>query len=285
MSGMTSADFVASRAVGAATVTVISDGSGLSTIIKTLEVPEADWRRAVAVDANDEIILGYNVAHVRLGAASILIDLGFDDPSPESQWRAPRHQRSPGLEAGLAAIGVTPAAITHVLITHAHGDHIAGGSVAANGGRRPRFPNARHLIGRADWEGNPAREQPDSLLSRHMGPVAAAGLLELVDREREVVPGVSLIPAPGESPGHCIVRVASASETFYFLGDLFHHPCEVTNLDWVSRGRDAAAMRASRDALIAAALPANAVLVASHIPFPGFGRLRPTAGGVEWVAD
>jgi glyoxylase-like metal-dependent hydrolase (beta-lactamase superfamily II) len=284
MSGTAAADFVASRAVGDAIVTVISDGEGLSTIIKSLEVPEAEWRREVAVDANGEVRLGYNVAHVRLGDASILIDLGFDDPSPESQWRAPRHQRSPGVEAGLAAIGVRPTEITHVLITHAHGDHVAGGSVAADGGRRPRFPNARHLLGRADWEGNPAREQPDSLLSWHIGPVAAAGLLDLVDREREVVPGVTMIPAPGESPGHCIVRVTSAGQAFYFLGDLFHHPVEVTHLDWVSRGRDAAAMRASRDALVAAAVPSNALLVASHIPFPGFGRLRPTATGLEWVA-
>jgi glyoxylase-like metal-dependent hydrolase (beta-lactamase superfamily II) len=275
--------FVASRTVGDATVTAISDGSGLSTIIKTLEVPEEEWRREVDADAAGEIRLGYTVAHVRLGAASVLIDLGFDDPGPESQWRAPRHDRSPGVTAGLAAIGVRPDDITHVLITHAHGDHVAGGSIPHGAGRAPRFPNARHLLGRADWEDNPARADPDSLLARHLGPVAAAGLLDLIDEEQEVAPGIAMLPAPGESPGHSIVRVVSRDETFYFLGDLFHHPCEVRHLDWVSQGRDAAAMRASREALIAAALPADALLLTTHLPFPGFGRLRREGGELRWV--
>lgn len=279
----TRSEFVASRAVGNATITAISDGSGRSTILKSLSAPPEEWRREVAVDEHDEVVLGYTVAHVRLGEASILIDLGFDDPAPESQWRAPRHQRTPGVVAGLAAIGVQPADITHVLITHAHGDHIAGGSVLRDGRRAPRYPNARHFLGRADWEGNPERAQPDSLLARHLGPVAEAGLLELVDAERAVAPGIAILPAPGESAGHCIVRVNSAGETFYFLGDLFHHPCEVAHLDWVSAGRDAGVMRASREALIAAALPANALLLTTHLPFPGFGRLRAADGGIRWV--
>lgn len=275
--------FVASRTVGAAVVTVISDGSGRSSIMQTLNAPREEWRREVNADEHDEITLGYNVAFVRLGAASVLIDLGFDDPSPESQWRAPRHQRSPGVVAGLAAIGVRPEEITAVLITHAHGDHLAGGAVEREGHWVPRYRNATYFLGRADWEGNPARDQPDTLLARHLGPVATAGRLELVDAEREIAPGITMLAAPGESPGHCIVRVASEGATYYFLGDLFHHPCEVAHLDWVSSGRDESAMRASRDALVAAALPSDALLMTTHMLFPAFGRLRETDGGLRWV--
>jgi glyoxylase-like metal-dependent hydrolase (beta-lactamase superfamily II) len=79
------------------------------------------------------------------------------------------------------------------------------------------------------------------------------------------------------------VRVRSGGQTFLFLGDLFHHPIEVVHLDWVSQGRDAAAMLASRERLVAEALDADALLVASHIAFPGFGRLRQTAEGLRWV--
>jgi len=284
MASTAASGFVASRQIGTTTVSVISDGSGKSTIIKTLTVPEAEWRAAVPeADAEGEVILGYNVAYFRYGDASILIDLGFDDPSPASQWRAPRHQRSPGVEAGLAALGARPDDITHVLITHAHGDHVAGGAVPVNGAWRPRFPKARHILGRADWVGNPARENPDSLLSRHLNPVVAAGLFETVDSEREIVPGVTMIPAPGESAGHCIIRLRSGDGAFFFLGDLFHHPVEVAHLDWVSQGRDQAAMLASRQRLVAEALASDALLVASHIPFPGFGRLERTAAGPRWA--
>lgn len=124
-----------------------------------------------------------------------------------------------------------------------------------------------YFLGHADWEGNAERDRPGSLLARHLGPVADAGRLALVDTERAIVPGVTMLAAPGESPGHCIVRVASEGATCYFLSDLFHHPCEVKHCDWASSGRDAAAL-----------------LMTTHMPFPAFGRLRETAAGVSWVA-
>jgi len=92
-----------------------------------------------------------------------------------------------------------------------------------------------------------------------------------VDTERAIVPGVTMLAAPGESPGHRIVRGASQGATFSLLSDLFHHPCEVQHRDWASSGRDAAA------------LPAEALLVTTHMPFPAFGRLRETPEGVARV--
>jgi glyoxylase-like metal-dependent hydrolase (beta-lactamase superfamily II) len=282
----TMASYIASRQVGDATVTIISDATGLSTIIRDLaDVPEAAWRREVEADANGDVRLGYNVAHVRIGAASILVDLGFDDPSPSSQWKAPRHLRTPGVPAGLAAIGVRPEDITHVLITHSHGDHVAGGSVERGGRRVPRYPNARHVLNRLDWEGLPERARPDAHAAIHLGTIERFGLLDLVDGDAEIAPGVTLVHAPGETPGHSLVRVRSRGETFYFLGDLFHHPVEVAHLDWVAKGRDAARMRASRERLVADALASDAVLVATHFPFPPFGRIKRAAeGACGWAA-
>ena len=293
--------YVESRRFGEATVTLINDGSGQSVIVKQLTVPEAQWRRDVPeASARGEIVVNYHAAHVRVpsgrGGASILIDLGFDDPSDQSQWKEPRHHRTPGIQAGLASIGVQPEDVTHVLITHAHGDHFAGGAVDG----RPRFPKAKVLLGRADWEGNPQRSagdanmlgrhlgaieraEPGSMAARELGGLREAGLLTPADGEQEVAPGVTMIHAPGESPGHSIVRVRSGGQTFYFLGDLFHHPCEVANLDWVSGGRDAAAMRASRERLLAEAIPAGATLVYTHSLFPGWGRIEPDGDRYRWV--
>ena len=60
-------------------------------------------------------------------------------------------------------VGVRPEEITHVLITHAHYDHFAGVAVERDGRYVARFPQARHLIGRADWEGAyPRRAKPES---------------------------------------------------------------------------------------------------------------------------
>lgn len=277
--------YVDTRVFGDARISLINDGSGLSTVVRQLVVPEPEWRKAVPeTNARGEIVVNYQCALVQVGGHNVVIDLGFDDPTPESQWKLPRHVRTPGLEAGLAALGVRPEQVGYVVITHAHGDHIAGATTFRDGQRVVKFPNARHLIGHRDWADNPRHGGADTGHAANFAMVERAGLLELVDADREVVPGVTMIPAPGESPGHCIVRVESRGERFYFVGDLFHHPCEVEHLDWVSSGRDAAAMRRSRERLIAECVPANATVVYTHSLFPGWGKIVQEGTGYRWVS-
>ncbi|HET9016243.1 MAG TPA: MBL fold metallo-hydrolase [Thermomicrobiaceae bacterium] len=285
MSGSTRlADYVDQRRIGDATVTVISEGSLVWP--PKFPVAESEWRAAMP-EANEagEVKLGLNLAHVRLGDASIMIDPGCDDPGSAWQQGFARRfkdvTRTPGLARALELIGERPDEITHVLITHGHGDHFAGTTVEHGDELVARFPNARHYIGRADWEGNPYRERPDSEIAMSLGTIDRLGLLETVDREREIVPGVTMVPAPGESPGHSVVRVRTGGGSFYYLGDLFHHACEVSHPDWVSPGRDQAAMRASRDWLFADA-GTEATLVFAHEGFPGWGHFVLANGGYRW---
>jgi hypothetical protein len=105
---------------------------------------------------------------------------------------------------------------------------------------------------------------------------------EALHDEREIVPGITMIPAPGETPGHSIVRVRSAGQSFYYLGDLFHYACEVEHPDWMDPGRDPETMRRSRDQLMAEAAATHALVVFTHAPFPGWGRIVPTPTGYRW---
>jgi len=278
-------EFVASRKIGDATVTVISDG----TLRWAPKFPiSEDERRRAMPDADDEgkLTLGLNLAHVRLGGASIVIDPGCDVPS--SAWarefaaKWPGLTRSPGLEAALRQIDVDPGAVTHVLITHAHEDHFAGVAAERGADLVLRFPNARHVIGRRDWEEHPSRKQPDSALVRRLGLAAQRGLLDLMDEEREVAPGVTMAASPGETPGHCHVRVASGTRRFYYLGDLFHLTCEIEHVGWAPPNRDVAALTASRRRLLADASGHDSVLVFSHDRFPAWGRITRAAEGYRW---
>jgi glyoxylase-like metal-dependent hydrolase (beta-lactamase superfamily II) len=101
-----------------------------------------------------------------------------------------------------------------------------------------------------------------------------------VDSERALGHGVTIVPAPGESPGHQILRLQTADKTLYCLGDLYHHEVEVEQPDWIVRWADAAGMQASRQALLPEMLCPESVLVAAHIA--GFGRLQQTAAGLQW---
>ncbi|UPJ79363.1 MBL fold metallo-hydrolase [Bradyrhizobium sp. 183] len=284
--GQSIAEYIVSRRIGDATITLISEGT--FDWPPNYQVPEAEWRVALPeADADGRITLGLHVAHVRLGGASILIDPGCDDP--DSEWSAEFFNsyasvtRTPGTAAALAEISVTPEEITHIAISHGHGDHLAGLVVLRGGKCVPRFPNARHYIGRADWENAPQRANPKSDLVRCIGTVAEAGLLELIDRECEIAPGVTLIPTPGETAGHLVVRVDSNDERFFYLGDLFHHAAEIAHLDWISPRRDQPAMIASRRRVVEESVSSGATCIYTHHPFPGWGRIAATGDGYRWV--
>jgi glyoxylase-like metal-dependent hydrolase (beta-lactamase superfamily II) len=278
-------EFVASRRVGDATVTVISEGS--MPWAPRFQISEDERRLALPdADAGGRIILGLNLVHIRVPDASILVDPGCDDPT--SSWQQhfamkfPGIRRSPGLRAGLARLGVAPEAVTHVVITHAHSDHFSGVTVEQDGVLAPRFPKARHMIGRGDWDENPARREPTSDLAVRLGLIDRLGMLCVVGGEHEVTPNVTVLPAPGETPGHMLVRLRSAHDSFYYLGDLFHHASEVEHIEWNPPGRDQAALRASRERLIAEAVQHRAVLVFTHARFPAWGKIVRAGGGYRW---
>jgi glyoxylase-like metal-dependent hydrolase (beta-lactamase superfamily II) len=281
-------ELVATRRIGEAVVAVISDGT-LRWAPK-FPISEDERRRAIP-DAGEDgrVTLGLNLAHVRLGNASIVIDPGCDEPA--SAWarefaaKWPGLERSPGLAEALRCIRVAPEDVTHVLITHVHEDHLAGVAREDGGALALRFPNARHIVGRRDWEEHPARQQPDSALVRRLGLAAGRGLLDTVDRDREIAPGVTMLTTPGETPGHCAVRVDSGGRRFYYLGDLFHLACEVEHVDWAPPNRDTAALAASRRRLLEDQAGHDSVLVFTHNRFPAWGRIVRAGAAYRWMPD
>ncbi len=281
-------EYVSSRRIGAADVTVISEGSCLWA--PKISAPETEWRRAMPeADAEGRIPIGFNVAYLRLGGASIVIDPGFDGPRSAWQQRFAAHSpnlsalvRTAGLDTALARLGVAPGDVTHVLITHAHADHFAGVTAEQDGRQRARFPHARHILSRTEWDRNPKREDPASDVAVRLGAIQRLGLLDLVGAAHQVAPGVTMMASPGETPGHMIIRVQSAGARFYYLGDLFHHACEIEHPEWAPPGRDLASLQTSRTALFAETAETGASLVSSHEPFPGWGQIRRAAGGFRW---
>jgi glyoxylase-like metal-dependent hydrolase (beta-lactamase superfamily II) len=283
------AEFVSSRRIGEATVTIIRDGTfGAVPLVPWLQVPEAQARQVLPqANARGEVAFDLNAAHVRLGNASILIDPGWGELDsatyPTTYYLGElQARRSPGVAAGLAAIGIQPEQITHVILTHTDEDHFLGVTVERDGRPVVRYPRARHLLMRHGWDANPERAKPDSDTAIRLGALERQGLLDLVDDNHEVVPGVTMLHTPGESPNHSIVRVQSAGQTFYYLGDLIHHGFEIEHPDWFFEWHDRDAIRASRERFFAEPALSQAVLVYTHGDFPAWGRVVPTAAGYRW---
>lgn len=271
--------------LGEATITVINAGNMILKLSEVMNVPESQWRSRYSSVFEKPLPFPSQSIHIALPDASILVDVNNYTIAvpPGSPYLPPGYQPPPGLLNQLLEKDVRPQDITHLVITHAHFDHFVGTTTQHDGKYLPTFPNARCYLGRADWDDPDMQKSlhnPESIDSRTFGVLYQYGLLELVEENRNLTSAVQIIAAPGESPGHQLVRVHSHGQTLYCLGDLFHHSIEAEQPTWMATWANPEKNITSRRALVEAALAENALLVAAHMPI---GRLQRTSTGVIWV--
>lgn len=122
----------------------------------------------------------------------------------------------------LASVGVHPGDVDRVVISHMHFDHV---------GNLDLFPEATFVMSRAEyacWSG-PESEQPSPphpVMSRDMEIVEdhrRRGRLQLVDEPNEIVPGVTVHPLGGHTPGQVLVEVAAGTGTVLLASDAVHY--------------------------------------------------------------
>lgn len=278
--------------VGAATVTILNAGDMLERM--TLVVPPEEREMAKEAGFDRRAVYPFLCAHIGVPGASIMVDT-CDYPASMAILEAaapPDYVPPPSIPEQLRALDIPPEDVTHLVITHNHHDHHNGTTQRAGSHVRLAYPNAQCYAGHEDWDGEAGQELLEGDAAWSIGEWWQQGRLNLVSGndasfERggfDLAPGVRLFAAPGETPGHLIVRVQSEGQTLYVLGDLVHHPIEFTHPGWMVSWAESTVMLTSREALIRAALVENALLIASHIPAVGRLRRLPDGSGVQWVA-
>lgn len=270
---------------GEAEIRIFNVGETRMDLAQMLNVTEADWSPHYRDIFTEPVRAPILCIHITLPTMTLLVDSGRYDFGPDSPFALPNYTPPPGLPEQLNAVDLELSAIDHLVITHAHGDHFNATTVEENGTYQPVFPNAQLHLGRADWESKrtqDALQQPDSLESQTFGIYQRTGQLTLVDDSMKLGEAVEIIAAPGETPGHQIVRLHSQGETLYCVGDLYHHEVEVEQDGWGVTWSDIDAAQASRRTFVKRALAEDARIVATHIW--GMGRLQATADGVRWAA-
>ena len=276
------AEFLRTIQLGGASITVINTGD-IQGDWAFVGVTESNCPAPFVTRFREKFVVPVQCVLIQLRHTAILVDASFYDFPSDSPYFIPGYVPPPGLITRLLEIGVAPDQINHVVITHTHSDHYNALTQEHLGQHLPCFPNARHYIGRADWERDEIQQElqdGESLPSRTLGVLKAKDLLDLTTGNYAISDGLTIMAAPGETPGHQIVRVQSEGKTLYCLGDLYHHTIEVEYPELAAPWADMRAIGNSRRMLVESTLAENAFLIAAHIPT--MGRLERIDSGVRW---
>ncbi|WP_243288692.1 MBL fold metallo-hydrolase [Geothrix terrae] len=190
-------------------------------------VPKVVWNKLYPADEENQILMATNCLLIRgeVGGRRhvILVDNGNGDKESDDFMARFKFEGRGVLDANLAKHGVKPADITLCILTHLHFDH-AGGSTrfGADGKPVPSFPNARYVVQAKDLADakHPHLRVKASYLPQNWEPLEAAGLLETVDGIAELLPGISVRPAPGHIEGLQNVIVEGGGRRLVYLADL-----------------------------------------------------------------
>ena len=273
------------RSVGEFELTFCSDGTYLLDGGAMFGVvPKALWSRRTTADDQNRIVLGLNTTVVRTGSATVLIETGIGNKQSAKMQAIHRNQAL--LPASLAAAGISPNEITHVINTHLHFDHCGWNTTLhPDGSITPTFPNARYFVHRGEVEHGHLQLDRDkvSYVSTNYDPLVQSGQMTLVDDERlrrepEIVPGISLELFPGHTAHMLGVHIRSpgpsgTEEHAVYIGDLIPtaHHVEPT---WVM-GYDLDPVRsiAEKKRFLQSAIPEHWLVLFPHDHQTPFGTI------------
>lgn len=233
-----------------------------------------------------EIDLAMNILLLKIGNRYVLIDAGAGNVFGSESGR---------LAENLRYVGIAPEEIADIIITHAHPDHI-GGLTDKEG--NPVFPNAEIYLSREehDFWMSPTPDFSQSTMTdkKHMEmlvDVAQKNIrsvthkLHLFQKNEELLGCLQMIPVPGHTPGHTLIRIYSGNQEIYHIADVVHseiisfeHPEWIYNSD-----TDCKEGIETRKKILEQLSNSGSLFFAYHLPWPGLGYVKSTADGYKWV--
>ena len=218
----------------------------------------------------------FTFLYVNTGKHRILVDIGAGDLLPTTGK----------LLQNIHNAGITPDSIDSVFITHAHPDHGGG---ALNDKGEPVFAHANYYICRTEWDfwfSEQAAIQPGGWMTEFarekLTPLKSKTLM--LEREEEILPGVSVLFAPGHTPGHMVISFASNGERLLYVGDTVLHPLHLEHPGWlpVFDILPESAASSKQHVFDLAASTQCWVMGQQFPPFPSLGHVVKKDIGWEW---
>jgi glyoxylase-like metal-dependent hydrolase (beta-lactamase superfamily II) len=245
-------------------------------------VPKTLWSKQHPADEKNRIPMVTRCLLARGEGRVVLVDTGMGAhwSDKERDIYAIENGRH-SILAGLAAHGVKPADVTDVVLTHLHFDHAGGATVPHAGGATPAFPSARYHVQEQQlaWAQAPTEKDRRSYKPEHFMPLQQSGQLATVPGAVEILPGISVWPTEGHTPGHQVVTIGEGRDAVIYCGDLIPLAAHVPT-PWVMSYdlSPVVTMREKRE-LLERAAAAQQILVMEHDPFNPAVRVGPSGDG------
>ncbi len=234
------------------------------------------WLTPHFADADGNLIMSIHALVIETAEMKMVVDtcIGNDKQRNIPTWT---NLKLPFLE-DLQEAGYDRHDIDMVMCTHLHVDHVGWNTMLKDSEWVPTFPNARYLMGKAEYEYWDTAEEDalnGGVMADSVRPVFDAGLVDLVSMEHRISDEVYLEPTPGHTPGHVSVHIESEGQQALITGDAFHHPCQMTRVDWSSSADfDQTMSRETRMALLEKYADEDILIIGTHFATPTAGHIR-----------
>jgi glyoxylase-like metal-dependent hydrolase (beta-lactamase superfamily II) len=244
-----------------------------------------DWLAPHFMDADGNLIMSIHALVVDTGDRRIVVDtcIGNDKQRSIPNWT----NLQTSFLADLESAGYPRESIDTVLCTHLHVDHVGWNTMLVDGEWVPTFPNARYLLAKPEfeyWDAAEVDQLNDGVMADSVRPVVEAGLVDLIDWEHQVCDEVSLMPTPGHTPGHVSISIRSEEAEALITGDCFHHPCQMTRVDWCAVvDYDPVQGQKTREQFLDRFAGSDVLIIGTHFATPTAGHIKPLAEGGYWL--
>ena len=186
-------------------------------------VPWVFWSKLNVPDERQRIELAARCWLIQGAGKNILVDDGNGSKWTDKLKDIYRLDNSKAdLISSLKKEGLSPEDITDVILTHLHFDHAGGSTVTSNGELIPTFPHAKYYVQKKHWQlsQNPSDKDRGSFMRDDFVPLKDHGVLELVEGEFEIFPGIELIVCNGHTDSQQLPKISDGKTTMLFCCDL-----------------------------------------------------------------
>lgn len=185
-------------------------------------VPRILWEKTNPPDDQNRIRLGLNPLLIQAEGINVLVDTGIGGKGNEKFCSMYAIERKPTLQESIYKLGLKEEDISIVINTHLHFDHAGGNTVHAYGILRPTFTKAKYIVQKGEWDDavKPNERTKSSYRSENFFPVMDAGQFELIEGDKEIIKGVSVIKTAGHNRHIQLVKIESKGKVAIFLADI-----------------------------------------------------------------